>query len=69
MEEQEIHLRDYLKVVLKRRYMVVTFFIVVFVTTVIGTFSARPAYQATTKVLIVFTALMIRNLRKHKISL
>jgi capsular exopolysaccharide synthesis family protein len=52
MEEQEIHLRDYLKVVLKRRYMVVTFFIVVFVTTVIGTFSARPAYQATTKVLI-----------------
>lgn len=50
--EREIHLRDYLRVIQKRRYTVYTFFIVVFAVVLIGTLSTRPLYQATTKVLI-----------------
>ncbi len=52
MEEREIHLRDYLKVIVKRRQLVYTFFGVVFAISLIMTFSATPIYVATTKVLI-----------------
>jgi succinoglycan biosynthesis transport protein ExoP len=52
MEEREIHLRDYLRVIYKRRYTVYTFFAVVFVVVLIGTLSATPIYLASTKVLI-----------------
>ncbi len=52
MEEQEIHLRDYLKVIYKRRYTVYTFFIIVFIIVLIGTLSTTPVYKASTKVLI-----------------
>lgn len=52
MEEKEIHLRDYLKVIYKRRYTVYTFFIIVCVVVIIGTLSSTPIYKATTKVLI-----------------
>lgn len=52
MEEKEIHLRDYLKILFKRRYTVATIFSVVFLTTLIGTFSTTPVYIATTKILI-----------------
>lgn len=51
-EEREIHLRDYLKVISKRRVTVVTFFVIIFAITLIVTFSATPIYTATTKVLI-----------------
>ncbi len=52
MEEREIHLRDYLKVIDKRRYTVYTVFILVFTIVLIGTLSSTPVYMATTKVLI-----------------
>jgi len=52
MEEKEIHLRDYLRVVYKRRYTVYTFFTIVFIVVIIGTLSSTPIYQASTKVLI-----------------
>jgi capsular exopolysaccharide synthesis family protein len=52
MEEREIHLRDYLRTIYKRRYTVYTFFIIVFVVVVIGTLSTTPIYRATTEVLI-----------------
>jgi succinoglycan biosynthesis transport protein ExoP len=52
MEEKEIHLRDYLKVIKKRRYTVYTFFTIVFVVVLIGTLSTTPVYKATAKVLI-----------------
>lgn len=52
MEEREIHLRDYLKIIYKRKYTVYTFFIVVFVVVLIGTLSSKPIYKASTKVLI-----------------
>jgi len=52
MEEQEIHLRDYFKIIYKRRYTVYTFFTIVFIVVLIGTLSTTPVYKATTKVLI-----------------
>jgi capsular exopolysaccharide synthesis family protein len=52
MEEREIHLRDYLQVVHKRRYFVYTVFIIVFSLVFIGTISSTPVYMASTKVLI-----------------
>jgi len=52
MEEREIHLRDYLKIVYKRRYTVLTFFAIVFIVVLIGTLSSIPVYQAASKVLI-----------------
>lgn len=52
MQEREIHLRDYLKVIDKRRYSVYTFFIIVFTLVLIGTLSSQPVYMASTKILI-----------------
>jgi capsular exopolysaccharide synthesis family protein len=52
MEEREIHLRDYLKTLYKRKYTVLTFFVIVFVVVLIGALSTTPVYEATTKVLI-----------------
>ncbi|MEW5746965.1 MAG: polysaccharide biosynthesis tyrosine autokinase [Nitrospirota bacterium] len=52
MEEKEIHLRDYLKVVTKRRHTVATFFVIVFILVVVGTLSSRSLYMASTKILI-----------------
>ncbi|MGC2064334.1 MAG: polysaccharide biosynthesis tyrosine autokinase [Thermodesulfovibrionales bacterium] len=52
MEEKEIHLRDYFRVLIRRKYAVFSFFILVAALTLISTFSATPVYMATTKVLI-----------------
>ncbi|MBI5076241.1 MAG: polysaccharide biosynthesis tyrosine autokinase [Nitrospirae bacterium] len=51
-EDKEIHLRDYLHVVLKHRHKALQFFGIVFALTLLVTFSATPVYVATTKVLI-----------------
>jgi capsular exopolysaccharide synthesis family protein len=50
--EKEIHLRDYFRVVQKRRGTVFAFFILPFVTVIIATFTATPMYRAVTKVMI-----------------
>ena len=52
IEEKEIHLRDYIGILLKRKYTVYTVFSIVFAVTLIATFSVTPVYLATTKVLI-----------------
>jgi len=52
MQNEDIHLRDYLRVVSKRRGLVATFFIVTFVIVLIGTFAAVPIYKGTAKVMI-----------------
>jgi len=51
-EEREIHLRDYLRTLYKRRLTVLTFFIIVFVVVLIGALSATPIFEAASKVLI-----------------
>jgi succinoglycan biosynthesis transport protein ExoP len=45
--EEEVHLRDYLSVVLKRKRLVLTFFISVVVATAVLTFMATPLYKST----------------------
>jgi len=48
----EIHLKNYLRVILKRKYTVVTFFIVIFVIALMGSLNYTPEYTASTKLLI-----------------
>lgn len=45
--EGEVHVRDYLSVILKRKSIVLTFFISVVVATVVLTFMATPLYKST----------------------
>jgi len=50
--EREVHLRDYLRVIFRRRWAVIACFVVVVVTVTVGTFAAKPVYRATCQVLI-----------------
>lgn len=52
MEEKEIDLRHYISVLIKRRYAILTVFIVVFAIFLLVTLSATPIYTATTRILI-----------------
>ncbi len=49
---EEIHLRDYLRVINKRRSLVMSFFIVTLVLVVLGTLAATPQYEGSTQVMI-----------------
>jgi succinoglycan biosynthesis transport protein ExoP len=50
--EGEINLRDYLRVILKRRWAALSVFVVVVVTITVGSFAMKPVYRATCRVLI-----------------
>ncbi len=52
MDEKEIHLRDYLRIINKRKGSIFTFFILTLITVIIATFTAIPQYYASTKVMI-----------------
>ena len=52
MDQQDLHLRDYLRIISKRRNLVVAVFLVVVVVAVLKTVATTPLYQATTRVLI-----------------
>lgn len=52
IEEQRLHLRDFLKVILNRKSIIATFFLITFIVVVIGTFSATPVYEASTQILV-----------------
>ena len=52
MNEKEIHLRDYLRIIKKRKGSIFTFFILTLLIVIIATFTATPFYFAATKVLI-----------------
>ena len=52
MEEKEIHLRDYLRIVNKRKATIVTFFIITLLIVIIATFTATPMYRASTKIIV-----------------
>lgn len=51
-QEEEIHLRDYLKVIQKRKWMVISFFVILVTTVTISTFKMRPVYRSTVQLLI-----------------
>lgn len=45
-QEKEIHLRDYLRVILRRKWIVITFFLIAITTALLGTFLMKPIYRA-----------------------
>ncbi|MBP1717168.1 MAG: putative Protein-tyrosine kinase [Deltaproteobacteria bacterium] len=50
--EEKVHLRDYWKVVQKRRWVIFAVFLIVVVSTAIVTFTMRPVYRGTTTIQI-----------------
>ncbi|MCD4754489.1 MAG: hypothetical protein K8R75_01600, partial [Deltaproteobacteria bacterium] len=50
--EEEVHLRDYLRVILKRRWMIAAVFLIIVTTVTISNLSMDPIYRATTQILI-----------------
>src|SRR4030043_547947 len=51
-KEEEIHLRDYLYILLRRKWTFITFFIVAVTTVLIGTFLTTPIYRSTAMIKI-----------------
>lgn len=49
---EQIDLRDYLRVILKRRWSIITVFAIIVVSVTIHTYAATPIYQATTRLII-----------------
>jgi len=52
LQEKEIHLRDYLNVIRKRKLIVFSIFIVIFTVVLIVTMATTPIYEASTRLLI-----------------
>jgi polysaccharide biosynthesis transport protein len=50
--EEEVHLRDYLRVILKRRWLIAAVFLVLVASVTISNLLMDPVYQATTQILI-----------------
>jgi polysaccharide biosynthesis transport protein len=51
-QEEEVHLRDYLQVILRRRWIVLTFFLSVVTTVTLGTFMMKPQFKSTVSIKI-----------------
>jgi polysaccharide biosynthesis transport protein len=51
-EEKEIHLSDYWKVIMKRRWIIIALFLIVLITTAIWTFTMKPVYRGTMSIQI-----------------
>lgn len=51
-EEREVNLRDYWKVIRKRRWTIIAFFLIVLISTAIMTFTMRPMFRGTTTIQI-----------------
>jgi len=51
-EEREVNLRDYWKVIRKRRWTIIAFFLIVLISTAIMTFTMRPIFRGTTTIQI-----------------
>lgn len=52
MEEKEIHIRDYLRIINKRRYAIIVFAVILFLLATAVTFIMTPQYEASTQLLI-----------------
>ncbi len=50
--QEQIDLRDYLRVILKRRWTIFTVFAIIVITVAIHTYTATPIYKATTRLVI-----------------
>ncbi|VAX34279.1 Tyrosine-protein kinase, partial [hydrothermal vent metagenome] len=52
VEEREFHLYDYVEVLLRKKWIVISCFVVIVLAVGIGTYLATPVYEATTSILI-----------------
>jgi len=50
--EEEINIRDYLRVIRKHKWTIITFLAIIVITVTISTFTATPIYEATTRLII-----------------
>jgi succinoglycan biosynthesis transport protein ExoP len=50
--EEEVHLRDYLHVILRRKWIVITFLVAIVTTVTIATFMMKPLYKSTVTIKI-----------------
>ena len=50
--QEEVHLKDYLRIIKKRQWVIITFFVVVVVGVTISSFLQAPVYKATARILI-----------------
>lgn len=51
-QEKQIDLREYLRILIKRRWIIATIFTVLVLTVAVKTFTATPIYQATARIII-----------------
>ncbi len=51
-EKQEIHIQEYFRVFWKRRWLVLTVFVVILVSTILAIAAAKPKFTATAQLLI-----------------
>ena len=52
MFQDEAHVKDYVRILKKRQWVIITFFVIVVVSVTITTFLSDPIYQGTTRILI-----------------
>ena len=64
MQDEPLHIRDYLKVIFKRRNSVITFAAVITIVVSVGALRETPIYRGTTRVLIDKEGSNIVNLRE-----
>jgi succinoglycan biosynthesis transport protein ExoP len=62
--DTDVHLRDYLKVIYKRRWTAITAFLAVFLSVAIYTFTATPIYEAKVQILIEKEASNVVNFKE-----
>ncbi len=51
-QEKEIHLRDYMRVILRRKWIIITFFFIAITTALLGTFLMKPIYKSSVMIKI-----------------
>ncbi len=52
MFQEEVHLQDYLRILKKRQWVIITFFVIIIVSVTVATFLSSPVYKGTTRILI-----------------
>ena len=65
MDEKEIDLREYFKILKKRKWTIITLFILVTIGVTVKVFMMTPLYKATTKVIIVHPQILHQVLLHH----
>ncbi len=52
MFQEDVHIKDYIRIIKKRQWILITFFVIVVVSVTITSFVSEPTYKATSRILI-----------------